>query len=138
MWWEAVLAILAGLILVYACALVLLYLYARRNPETVSMRSAMQLLPDLLRLFRSLLGGKEVPTTVRLLILGLLAYLVLPFDLVPDFIPVLGQADDVIVVAVILRAVIRRTGPELLTRLWKGDSAGLHVVLRLAGVPQHP
>lgn len=138
MWWEPVLAILAGLILLYAAALVLLYLYARRHPETVSMRSAMRLLPDLLRLFRSLLGDKEVPTSVRLLILGLLAYLILPIDLVPDFIPVLGYADDVIVVAVVLRAVIRRTGPELLARLWKGDDAGLRVVLRLAGAAERP
>lgn len=138
MWWQPVLAILAGLLLVYAAALVFLYLYARRNPETVSMRSAMRLLPDLLRLFRSLLGDKKVPTSVRLIILGLLAYLFLPFDLVPDFIPVLGQADDVIVVAVVLREVIRRTGPDLLARLWKGDEDGLRVVLRLAGVSQTP
>lgn len=138
MWWEPVLAILAGLLLFYAAALVMLYVYARRHPETVNMRSAMRLIPDLLRLFRSLLGSTEVPVSVRALILGLLVYLVLPIDLVPDFIPVLGYADDVIVVAAVLRAVIRRTGPDLLTRLWKGDDAGLQVVLRLAGHSQHP
>lgn len=134
MWWEPVLAILAGLLLLYAVALVLLYLYARRHPETVSMRSAMRLLPDLLRLFRSLVTTPEVPTVVRVLIVGLLVYLVLPIDLVPDFIPVLGYADDVIVVAVVLRAVIRRTGPDLVASLWKGDDDGLRIVLRLAGV----
>ena len=133
MWWEPVVAILAGLLVVYVVALVLLYLYARRNPETVSMRSALRLLPDLLRLCRSLLSDQEVPRSVRVLIVVLLAYLVLPIDLVPDFIPVLGYADDVIIVAIVLRAVIRRTGPELLTRLWKGNDDGLRVVLRLAG-----
>lgn len=133
MWWEPVLSILAGLLVVYAVALLLLYLYARRNPETVSMRSALRLLPDLLRLFRSLLASAEVPASVRVLIAMLMGYLVLPIDLVPDFIPVLGYADDVIIVAVVLRAVIRRTGPELLARLWKGDDDGLRVVLRLAG-----
>lgn len=136
MWWEPLLAILGGLLLVYAAALLLLYLYARRHPETVSMRSALRLLPDLLRLFRSLLSSSEVRTPVRLLTLGLLVYLILPIDLVPDFIPVLGYADDIIVIAVVLRAVIRRSGIELLTRLWEGDDDGLRVVLRLAGVAQ--
>lgn len=136
MWWEPLLAILGGLLLVYAAALLLLYLYARRHPETVSMRSALRLLPDLLRLFRSLLSSSEVPTSVRLLILGLLVYLILPIDLVPDFIPVLGYADDIIVIALVLRAVMRCSGIELLTRLWKGDDDGLRVVLRLAGVAQ--
>ena len=136
MWWEPLLAILGGLLLVYAAALLHLYLYARRHPETVSMRSALRLLPDLLRLFRSLLSSSEVPTSVRLLILGLLVYLILPIDLVPDFIPVLGYADDIIVIALVLRAVMRCSGIELLTRLWKGDDDGLRVVLRLAGVAQ--
>ncbi|GAB3551513.1 DUF1232 domain-containing protein [Arthrobacter tumbae] len=136
--WEPVVAILAGLLVVYVVALVLLYLYARRNPETVSMRSALRLLPDLLRLLRSLLRDREVPRSVRVLIVVLLAYLVLPIDLVPDFIPVLGYADDLIIVAVVLRAVIRRTGPELLARLWTGDDDGLHVVLRLAGYAERP
>lgn len=133
MWWEPVLAVLAGLLLLYTVALLLLYLYARRHPETLSMRSAMRLLPDLLRLFRSLLRSREVPASVRFLTVGLLVYLILPIDLVPDFIPVLGYADDVIVVAVVLQAVIRRTGPDLIAALWKGDDDGLRVVLRLAG-----
>lgn len=133
MWWEPLLAILAGLLLFYALALVSLYTYARRHPETVSMAGAIRLLPDLLRLFRSLLTSAEVPKSIRLLILGLLAYLILPIDLVPDFIPVLGYADDVIMVALVLRAVLRRTCPELLSRLWTGNDDGLRVLLQLAG-----
>lgn len=133
MWWEPLLAILAGLLLFYAVALVSLYAYARRHPETESMAGAIRLLPDLLRLFRSLLTSAEVPKSIRLLILGLLAYLILPIDLVPDFIPVLGYADDVIMVALVLRAVLRRTGPELLSRLWTGNDDGLRVLLQLAG-----
>ncbi|WP_323959715.1 DUF1232 domain-containing protein [Arthrobacter sp. JZ12] len=134
MWWEPVLAILGGLLLLYAVALGALFLYARRHPETASMRSAMRLLPDLLRLCRSLATSREVPGGVRLLIAGLLVYLILPIDLVPDFIPVLGYADDVIIVALALRTVIRRTGPELLARLWTGDDDGLRAVLRLGGL----
>jgi uncharacterized membrane protein YkvA (DUF1232 family) len=46
----------------------------------------------------------------------LLAYLALPIDLVPDFIPMLGYADDAIVVAIVLRSVVRRAGADALTR----------------------
>ena len=56
----------------------------------------------------------------------------MPFDLVPDFIPVLGYADDAIIVAATLRSVIRRTGPETLARHWPGTSDGLAAVTRLA------
>lgn len=137
MWWEPVLAILAGLLLCYVAALAGLYAYARRHPETVSMRSAMRLLPDLLRLFRALVTSTDVPAFVRILTIALLLYLILPIDLVPDFIPVLGYADDIIIVAVVLRVVIRRTDPDLLSRLWTGDDDGLRVVIRLAGAERH-
>ena len=44
----------------------------------------------------------------------------MPVDLVPDFVPVLGYADDAIITALVLRSVVRRTGPEALTRHWPG------------------
>jgi uncharacterized membrane protein YkvA (DUF1232 family) len=58
----------------------------------------------------------------------------LPFDLVPDFIPVAGYADDVLLVAWVLRSVVRAAGPEALDRHWPGTPEGLVVVRRLAGV----
>ena len=64
----------------------------------------------------------------------LLGYLLCPVDLVPDVIPVLGYADDVVVVAWALRSVVRRAGGEALTRHWPGEPAGLAVVRRLAGL----
>ena len=66
----------------------------------------------------------------------LLAYLLSPVDLVPDVVPVLGYADDVVVVALALRSVVRRAGAEALARHWPGDAAGLAVVSRLAGRPR--
>jgi len=64
----------------------------------------------------------------------LLAYLVLPIDLIPDFIPVIGYADDAIIVALALRSVARRAGLEVLEDHWPGTPAGLGAVLRAAGI----
>jgi uncharacterized membrane protein YkvA (DUF1232 family) len=59
-------------------------------------------------------------------------------DLVPDFIPVIGYADDAIIVAMVLRSVLRRAGPEALSRHWPGTPAGLDIILKAAGRPQAP
>ena len=59
----------------------------------------------------------------------------MPIDLVPDFIPIAGQLDDAIVIAIVLRTVLRSTGKELLEEHWPGPRASLDVLVRLAGVP---
>jgi uncharacterized membrane protein YkvA (DUF1232 family) len=59
-------------------------------------------------------------------------YLAMPLDLVPDFIPVAGQLDDAIIVALVLRAVLRAGGPELLREHWPGPDASLNALVRLA------
>jgi uncharacterized membrane protein YkvA (DUF1232 family) len=64
----------------------------------------------------------------------LLGYLASPIDLVPDFIPVVGYADDAVIVALTLRSVVRRAGPEALERHWPGTDEGLAAVLRLSGL----
>jgi uncharacterized membrane protein YkvA (DUF1232 family) len=56
----------------------------------------------------------------------------MPIDLVPDFVPVAGQLDDAIVVALVLRTVLRSGGPELLREHWPGPESSLAVVSRLA------
>ncbi|HEX8742235.1 MAG TPA: DUF1232 domain-containing protein [Thermoleophilaceae bacterium] len=89
--------------------------------------------PDCAVLFKRLLRDGRVPRGRKLLIGGLVAYLAMPFDLVPDFIPVAGQLDDAIVVAVVLRTVLRGAGAELVREHWPGPAASLAVMLRLAG-----
>jgi uncharacterized membrane protein YkvA (DUF1232 family) len=69
---------------------------------------------------------------VRLVLL--LVYLASPIDLVPDVVPVIGYADDVLVVALVLRSVVRRAGREALVRHWAGTAEGLAAVERLAGL----
>ena len=133
-WWDAMIAIIGGLVLIYAVLLVLLVLYARKHPETVGMRDALRLLPDLLTLLRRLTADRSLPKGIRVRLVLLLLYLASPFDLVPDFIPVIGYADDAIIVALVLRALIRKAGHGPLERHWPGTPAGLTLVRRLAGV----
>jgi uncharacterized membrane protein YkvA (DUF1232 family) len=133
-WWEPVVAVIGGIALVYAVLLVLLAFYARRHPETVGMKEAMRLLPDLLTLLRRLTADRALRRGLRVRLVLLLVYLLMPIDLVPDFLPVIGYADDVIIVALVLRSVIRGTGKEPLERHWPGSPAGLALVQRLAGV----
>ncbi|MGO4385134.1 YkvA family protein [Specibacter sp. RAF43] len=135
MTWQTLLGILAGLVAVYVALLVALWVYARRHPDTVGMKDALRLLPDLLRVLHRLAGDRTLPRSVRIKLALLLAYLLSPLDLVPDFLPVIGYADDVIVVAVILRSVIRSAGPGPLRRHWPGTPAGLRTIERLAGLP---
>ena len=132
MTWETVAGIAAGLLLAYAVLLVLLWIYARRHPETVSMKDALRLLPDLLRLVRRLAADRTLAAGVRARLVLLLAYLLLPIDLVPDFVPVIGYADDAVIVALVLRSVLKRAGPGALERHWPGSPAGLEIILRAA------
>jgi uncharacterized membrane protein YkvA (DUF1232 family) len=133
-WWEPLVAVIGGIALVYAVLLVLLAFYARRHPETVGMKEAMRLLPDLVILLRRLTADRALRRGLRVRLVLLLVYLLMPIDLVPDFLPVIGYADDVIIVALVLRSVIRGAGKEPLERHWPGSPAGLALVQRLAGV----
>jgi len=132
--WRVAVAVVLGVLVAYGVALLLLWRYARAHPETVSLRDAVRMLPDLLRLLRRLAADRTLPRGVRLRLVLLLAYLATPIDLVPDVVPVLGYADDVVVVALVLRSVVRRAGPDALRRHWPGSPEGLAVVTRLAGL----
>ena len=132
--WETVAGAVGGVLSVYAVLLALLWGYARRHPETVAMKDALRLLPDLLRLLRRLLADKTLGAGVRIRLALLLAYLLSPIDLVPDFVPILGYADDVIIVALVLRSVIARAGENAVRRHWPGTPDGLQLILRLAGL----
>jgi uncharacterized membrane protein YkvA (DUF1232 family) len=90
-WWDLALGIAAALLLAWL-ALVLALLVAR--PRGSLMREALRVLPDVLRLLRRLAADKTLPRGVRIRLALLLAYLAIPIDVIPDFIPVLGYADD--------------------------------------------
>lgn len=134
MGWHALLGAAAGMLLVYAVLLALLWRNTRRHPEAIGAREALRLLPDVLRLVRRLAADRTVPRGIRVRLVLLLVYLASPVDLIPDFVPVLGYADDAVVVALVLRSVVRRAGPDALRRHWPGTPEGLHLLERLAGV----
>ena len=91
-------------------------------------------MPDCAILFSRLARDPRVPLRAKLLLGVLVGYLALPFDLIPDFIPVVGALDDAIVVAIALRLVVRTSGAEIVRDHWPGPEVSLGTVLRLAGV----
>jgi uncharacterized membrane protein YkvA (DUF1232 family) len=131
-WVRTVGIVVGSLLLLWLLLLAALW---RARPDDLTARGALRLLPDVLRLVRRLAADRALPRAVRIRLWLLLAYLVSPLDLVPDFIPVIGYADDVVVVAWALRSVVRRAGREALIRHWPGEPAGLAAVSRLAGLP---
>ncbi|TFV54481.1 DUF1232 domain-containing protein [Geodermatophilus sp. DF01-2] len=130
-WWGGLVAVAGGLLLLWGVLLLLLW---RARPPDLTVREALRLLPDLVRLVRRLAADRALPRGVRARLWLLLGYLLLPVDLVPDIVPVLGYADDVVVVALALRSVVRAAGAPALQRAWPGRPAGLAVVRRLAGL----
>jgi uncharacterized membrane protein YkvA (DUF1232 family) len=90
----------------------------------------VRFVPDCIVLFSRLLRDERLPWRKRLLVALLIPYLAMPFDLVPDFVPVVGQLDDAILVAFVLRRVAR-SSPELLRELWPGPDSSLGLLLRL-------
>jgi uncharacterized membrane protein YkvA (DUF1232 family) len=83
-------------------------------------------------LLKRLLRDPRVPRGAKVVLALVIPYLASPIDLIPDFIPVLGQLDDAFVVAFALRHVTRRAGPDVVSELWPGSERGLRVVLALA------
>ncbi|CAN3130692.1 YkvA family protein [Mycobacterium sp. smrl_JER01] len=131
-WWSIPLGGVAGLALLWAALVAVLW---ATKPDDIGLRDAARLLPDLIRLLKRLAADPTLPRGVRIRLVLLLGYLALPFDLIPDFIPVLGYADDAIVVALALRSVTRRAGPAALSDHWPGTAEGLAAVRRLCRLP---
>ena len=122
--------VILGLVAAWLALLVLLWLI---RPRGVGARELVRLVPDILRLVRDLLTERTTPRGVRVALGILLVWLISPIDLVPEFIPVLGPLDDVIVAIVILRYVRRRLGEAEMRRRWRGTDEGWRVVERLIG-----
>jgi uncharacterized membrane protein YkvA (DUF1232 family) len=127
---SVLLAVAGGLLLVWLAAVAALWAVA---PGESTLRGAARLVPDLVRLVRRLAADPELPRGVRVRLWLLLGYLLMPIDLVPDMIPVIGWADDLVVAALVLRSVLRASGADAVARHWPGTDDGLRAVLALAG-----
>jgi uncharacterized membrane protein YkvA (DUF1232 family) len=128
---TTVLGIAVGLVLLWLLLIVVLW---RVMPPEAGLKEALRLLPDVLRLVARLARDPAVPRGARLRLWLLLGYLALPFDLVPDVLPVIGYADDAVLVVWTLRSVVRRAGPEALSRHWPGTAQGLLTLQALVGL----
>jgi uncharacterized membrane protein YkvA (DUF1232 family) len=135
---RILIGIAAGLLLSWVALVIAL---ALARPRGGLLVEAVRIVPDAVRLMRTLATDPALPRGVRVRLGLLLVYLALPFDLVPDFVPVLGYADDAILVAWVLRSVLRAAGPDAIRRSWPGTPDGLAAlwrVLRLPGADASP
>jgi uncharacterized membrane protein YkvA (DUF1232 family) len=127
-WWAWLLVAGAVLLVLWAALVLWLYAAGRRTDA----RALATFIPDCIVLVARLLRDERVPRRNKALLVGLAAYLALPFDLVPDFIPVAGQLDDALLVAFVLRHLVRASGPAILSEHWPGPERSLEVLLRVA------
>ena len=128
---SALLVALLVLIAAYGALIAALVLAGRATDA----RAVARLVPHCIVLGRRLLGDPRVLLRHKLALGLLVGYLASPLDLVPDFIPLIGYLDDAALVVVVLRALVRSSGPELLREHWPGSSRGLELVLRLIYSP---
>ena len=124
------LGIVAGLAVLWAALLLVFWLL---RPRDVPAREILRLVPDVLRLLRRLIGDAAVPLDVRIVLVGLVAWIVSPIDLIPEFIPGLGPLDDIVVAVVAMRYVRRRIGVEGIRSRWTGSDDGFRVLVRVIG-----
>jgi uncharacterized membrane protein YkvA (DUF1232 family) len=122
--------VVASLIALWVAMLVLFWAL---RPRGVPTRQIVGVIPDVLRLLRSLIADRSTPLDVRIVLVGLVAWIVSPIDLIPEFIPVLGPLDDVVVGIVAMRYVRRRVGIEDLRGRWTGTPDGFELLTRLVG-----
>ncbi len=128
--WRIVVGIGVALALVWAALVALLWIF---RPRDARLGDLLRIVPDLLRVVRSLLGDRGVPLGARVALVVLLLWLINPIDLIPEFIPILGPLDDVVVAVLVLRYVRRRVGLEELRRRWPGTPEGFALLGRIIG-----
>jgi len=126
--WQPVLLAAVAALALYAAFVVALMRAGRREDA----RALAGFIPDCIVLLRRLLSDDRVPRSRKLLLAALVGYLAMPIDLIPDFIPVAGQLDDAVILAVGLRSILRASGPQLLREHWPGPQSSLAAINRLA------
>jgi uncharacterized membrane protein YkvA (DUF1232 family) len=127
-----ILTAIAVFIAIWIALVALLWLH--RPTRDIAM-PALRALPDIVRLARNLLADPRTPRRYRVALVVLIAWILSPIDLLPEFLPGIGPLDDIVAAAVILGWVGRGTGPARLRELWPGDAVGFDVVARLLRLP---
>ncbi|TMK50476.1 MAG: DUF1232 domain-containing protein [Actinobacteria bacterium] len=112
---------------VWMIAIIALVIAGRRTHA----KELALLIPNLLSLLRGLIHDPRVGRFDKFLLVVAVAWVASPIDLIPEFIPVFGPLDDVVVVALILRRLVRHAGPELVSDHWRGDPDLMRKILKL-------
>ncbi len=107
----------------------LLFVLAARLPEG-SLKEFASFLPDCVTTVRRLRGDPRVPRRAKLAVGFAGLWVISPIDLIPEFLPVIGPLDDVVIVALALRYAARRIAPDVLYEAWPGRRS---VMARLLG-----
>jgi uncharacterized membrane protein YkvA (DUF1232 family) len=130
---DALPTILVVILIVLAVWAVIVVAVWRSAPSKASALDVVRLLPDVLRLAAGLARDPATPRSCRLALAGLALWIASPIDLIPEFVPVAGPLDDIVVAAIVLRWVGRRVGDDALRAHWPGTPDGFALVLRLLG-----
>jgi uncharacterized membrane protein YkvA (DUF1232 family) len=133
-WLTVLIGVVGGLLVLWVLLIAALAWVSRGQADKIRMVDALRLAPDVVRLVRRLASDDQVPRKVRVGLGLLLVYLLLPIDLVPDFIPVIGYADDAVIVMLVLRYVTRQAGKDALDRHWPGTPQGLTALRAVIGL----
>jgi uncharacterized membrane protein YkvA (DUF1232 family) len=128
--WTPIIAIAVSLLAAWALFIAILWIL---RPRDMRLREAVRIVPDLLRLVRDLIADRSTPFGVRAALVGLLAWLLNPIDIIPEFIPVLGPLDDVVVAVIVLRYTRGRLGEDALRSRWRGTPEGFALLSSILG-----
>ncbi len=128
--WRLIVGVIGSLLGVWALFIAVLWVL---RPRDVRLGEAIRILPDLLRLVRDLIADGSTPLGVRVALVSLLAWLINPIDLIPEFIPVLGPLDDVVVAVLVLRYVRRRLGEDAMRGRWRGSPESFDLLGSIIG-----
>lgn len=127
---PTILIVILFMLAAWATVLVVVW---RSAPSEASALDVVRMLPDVLRLTAGLAQDPATPRSCKVALAVLAVWLASPIDLIPEFVPVIGPLDDIVVTAIVLRWVGRRVGHEALRAHWPGSEDGFGLVLRLLG-----
>lgn len=130
---ELLVGVVVSLAIIWVFVLVVLVIM---KPDAATLTATARIVPDSVRLIRRLAADPSLHRGVRVRLWLLLAYLLSPIDLIPDFVPVIGYADDAVIVSLVLRSVIKRADVEVVRRHWPGSPEGLDALSRLCRLPE--
>lgn len=132
--YRGLLIALAVALALWLLAIGVLYVFGRKSQA----RELATLLPNLIVLFRGLLGDSRVSRSSKAWLWFALGWFISPIDLIPEFLPVVGPLDDAIVAALVLRHILRRTDRSVIADHWRGDPSTLNAIIRLGGATGSP